>query len=190
MLTVFPADVDPHLAAVLAFPRTLEDTARSVSAAVSKGELHKPHANAYYAQLRGETLQLPARVYYESEALREVCARSGAEGTVAQCLGTRHNDGFMRQQCAIQLLESDQYWAVPFIIHLLGEYVIEVIAPIERMLQEGVRPAFREFVAENPAYMVTLEKRAISYWDCYYRRRFPNKSDYPGLRAIATLNAV
>ena len=189
MLTVFPGDVDDHLAAVLAFPRTLEDTVRSVSAAVSKGESHKPHSNAYYPNLRGEALQIPARVYYDSEALGEGCARRGAEGTVAQCLGTRHSEGFVRQQCAVQLLKSDQYWTAPFLIHLLGEYVVEVIAPIERMLQEGVPPQFREFVAENPSYMVTVEKRAISYWSCYYRGQFLNKAHYPGLRAIAALKA-
>ena len=190
MLTIFPGDADPHLAAVLAFPRLLEHTVRAVSAVVSRGQSHTPHPQAYYVKLRGETLQIPVRTYYDATALREGCARSGAEGTVARCLGTRHDDGFMREQCVIGLLESDQYWTAPFLIHLLGEYVVEVIAPIERMLQEGVPPAFREFVAENPSYMVTLEKRAISYWSCYYRVRFPNKADYPGLHAIAALKAV
>lgn len=137
--------------------------------------------------LRGEPLLLPARVYYDAAVLNEACEREGLAGTIALCLGTRHYNGFLRQACVTRLLGCEQYWAVPFVLQLLGEYVVEVILPIEAFLKSGAGQAVRDFVAENARYMVTLEKRALSYWDCYYRQQFSDKQDYPGIRAISAL---
>jgi hypothetical protein len=46
------------------------------------------------------------------------------------CLGTRHHDGFVRQECVSRLLERHHgwaipCWAIPYIVQLLGEYVME-----------------------------------------------------------------
>lgn len=187
-LTISADHDDAHLAAVLAFPRALESSVRIVSSALSEGQSHPPFLQSQQVMLRGEALRMPSRLYYNESALWRACARGGLEGAIALCLGTRHHDGFVRQECVTRLLACDAYWTVPFIVHLLGEYVVEVILPIERLLCDGVGAQYRDFVTENPAYMLTLGKRAVSYWDCYYRRQFANKDDYPGLRALAALN--
>lgn len=170
-----------------AFPKFLEGEVSNVVAAVARGKPYAKFPLSHTVRLRGQELVIPTRVYYDPAALRAACERSGFEGAIAQCLGSRHHDGFLRHECAMRLLQLDQYWTVPFIVHLLGEYVVELIVPIERWLQDGVTPAYRDFVADNPAYMVTLEKRAVSYWDCYYRDQYPRMQDYPGIRALSML---
>ena len=187
MLNIFAFAVDGQPEVVRAFPQILEGDVRAVAAAVVKGQPHARFPLSDRVRLRGEELLIPKRVYYKASALRAACGREGWEGTVALCLGTRHHDGFLRQECATRLLQSDMDWTVPFIVQLLGEYVVEVILPIERWLQGGVGPAYRDFVADNPRYMVTLEKRAVSYWDCYCRDQYPRMQDYPGIRALSLL---
>jgi hypothetical protein len=44
----------------------------------------------------------------------------------------RHHDGFGRQRQLKTLLDADEPWTAPFIVQLLGEYVIQICRDIER----------------------------------------------------------
>jgi hypothetical protein len=61
MYAVFPTGVDPHLAAVLAFPRSLERTVHAVSAALADHQTRAPHMEAVAFTLQGEARQLRCR---------------------------------------------------------------------------------------------------------------------------------
>lgn len=81
-------------------------------------------------------------------------------------------------------------WAAPFIVQLIGEYVIEiveVIASAVSTLSELDAARYSQFALENPAFMATTRRRATSYWNCYHRSRFPKLCAYP---AIAALDAI
>jgi len=43
------------------------------------------------------------------------------------------------------------------------------------------------FVAANPAFVDLTSSRVVSYWNCYYRERYPQLGDYPGAQLISSL---
>ena len=88
-------------------------------------------------------------------------------------------------------------------LQLVGEYVVEIIDSIDIQLAEsfvvnpGMKETYGRFVTSNPGFLEITEQRVISYWNCYYRRRWPNLArvdpgpeDYPGFRVLARLRRV
>lgn len=80
------------------------------------------------------------------------------------------------------LLHERSEWVIPFLFAMLGEYVAEIVLAIESLLEPEALPAWRHFAANNPQFLATTRRRAISYWSCYYRRRYPKMADYPALQ--------
>lgn len=116
--------------------------------------------------------------------------RPGEAALFALCLGTRHYDGHIREQCVRRLLDVDEKWAAPYVVQLLGEYVIEVIQPIHERFLGGVEARYLAFFKENARYCEYLECRAISYWNEHYRSRYPKHKDYPAVKALAALRSA
>ena len=171
-----------------AFPAALAGTVAQLLPALADGQLHAPVWPFSVCQ-DGEALRIPSRTYYDSERLL-ACTRLPGDAGIAMCLGTRHHDGHLREACARQLLLQDRAWTVPFVVHLCGEYVLEIIEVIGGVLPAWNAQALARYLRDNPAYVDTLERRSISYWSCYYRRRYPVWEDYPGRRAMVALRAL
>ncbi len=117
-----------------------------------------------------------------------VAALSATQQTILQCLYTRHHDGFVRQRSVQQAIGSPHAWVVPFVVQLLGKYVIEIMVAIRDSLSDLDAPAsiqqalYGRFLAENPAFLELTSQRVASYWKCYYRSRYPCRTEYPGFR--------
>ncbi|ALN65585.1 hypothetical protein GLA29479_4755 [Lysobacter antibioticus] len=141
--------------------------------------------------IRGERLSLPCRLYCAPGRLRSIVDReTGDARLLAQCLGTRHCDGHVREKYLRDVLGVDRTWVAPFVVQLLGEYVIEIVDAIATSLNEAVPAHLQAFAGENPGFMATTRRRVISYWDCYHRRRYPSLRDYPGMVALETIDAA
>jgi hypothetical protein len=103
-------------------------------------------------------------------------------------------DGFVHQRWLGMLLEADEPWVVPFIIQLLGEYVIEICRDIERFARSelpahsALRQHLSAFLNDNPCFAELTRQRAISYWGCYYRYQHPSPGTYPALVALSILS--
>jgi hypothetical protein len=145
--------------------------------------------------VEGETVRIPYRVYNPEPADGSVDHVTGKQALVMSCIYSRHHDGFVRHGSLPVMLTSDDPWVVPFIVQLLGEYVVEIAADIERFTREGLarRPGqrhnFAAFLAENACFATLTEYRAISYWSAYYRRQYPTRDRYPALVALGQLVA-
>ncbi|PLY43306.1 hypothetical protein CSZ94_08035 [Janthinobacterium sp. ROICE36] len=63
-------------------------------------------------------------------------------------------------------------------------------ATLAQLLPAWNAQALARYLRENCAYLATLRRRAISYWNCYYRRRYRAWEDYPGCRAMAALRTL
>lgn len=137
----------------------------------------------------GRPVCFPARVYYAREDVRAACSAGGAVAQVAQCIGTRHNDGHVRQECLRDLLLAEEAWTVPFVLQLLGEYVVEIAVSIDDALADVVPARYAEFAAENPDHIRRLHQQATSYWNEYYRHTYPDRHAYPALRALERIAA-
>lgn len=170
-----------------AFPSALADQAGPIVSALAMGVMHPAVYTHKSVSIGGEQLHIPARVYYDTERLLTAATAPGDAGLIALCLGTRHHDGFVREQCLRRILTSDAPWLAPFVVQLLGEYVIEIIELILERFSQGIEAKYLDFYQHNLAYCEGVEQRATSYWAAYYRHRFATREEYPGLMALAAL---
>jgi len=136
----------------------------------------------YDVRFDGELLEIPVRLYFPPSIL----GGADADGLLL-CLGTRHHDGFLRQKCVTQLLERGDEFAVPYIVQLLGEYVVEIARVINDALPNIDLAPYQRFLAENSGYLATTQRRVISYWSCYYRAAYPDLKTYPPYLALLHL---
>ena len=171
------------------FPAAMAGTLARLLPALSASELHAPSA-PFEVHQDGRLLRIPVRTYYQREQLLACTQLAGDAGVIALCLGTRHHDCPLREACLRQLLLQERAWTVPFVVHLCGEYVLEIVEVIGAALPDWNGAALARYLRENPAYVATLERRSISYWSCYYRGHYPVWEDYPGRRAMAALRAL
>jgi hypothetical protein len=173
-----------------AFPSEIEPAASALLSSLSVGELHSPH-QGFVVQVHSQTLSAPSRVYYSTDRLLTHIRNARGESRIlALCLGTCHHDGFVREHCVRELIEIDRTWAVPFVVKLLGEYVIQIANVIIAALPRVSRTTYGEFVRENPQFFATTKRRVVSYWDCYYRGSYSRLAEYPPFLAIEHIEGM
>lgn len=171
----------------MGFPARLRSVVCDVIALVATGEMHPPR-HAFKVDLDRETLMIPYRVYYVPDLLRRKLGDAvGIDKLVLACLGTRHYDGYLRQECLTDLLSSEESWLTPYIVQLAGEYVVEIAEDVAHGIVLRDSSLLATFARENPDYLVTLGQRITSYWDCYHREAYPSTNDYPGSKVLARL---
>lgn len=168
-----------------AFPAALAAGARAVVLALAEEEPHAP-SGQFQVLVNGEQLSIPTRVYYDPGRVTQCIVSNGREG-IALCLGSRHHDGYLRERCLKDVILVRQTWAVPFVVQLIGEYVLPITQVIAQSIPEMDLSLYQQFAAENPAYCALVGKRVISYWTVYHRQQFPRLDDYPGFRAYTAL---
>lgn len=173
-----------------AFPIRLGSAVQEAVASVVTGEMHPPR-HAFMVNMGREELRIPYRVYYSPDVLRrELGDSQGVTKLILACLGTRHYDGYVRQDCLRELLQSDEAWLTPFILQLAGEYVVEIADDVAMCIAQRDTATLAAFASENPVYLATLARRVTSYWSCYYRQAYPERNNYPGAKVLAVLRHV
>jgi hypothetical protein len=174
----------------LGFPADLRPVVCDIAASLASTEIHPP-SGVFQVNLDHEPLQIPYRVYYSQYRLRWKLRTSvSIERLVVACLGTRHYDGYLRQQSLQQLLRSDASWALPYIVQLAGEYVVEIADDVAAAIVDCDTASVANFAMQNPAYLATFNRRVTSYWNEYYRDSYPRREDYPGSKVVAHLFRV
>jgi hypothetical protein len=172
-------------AAVRGFPAALAPTVRATLApgadqVVAGSEDERVSVN-------GEQVCLPQRITLPPEPQLGAGNGNGngneVEPTILGCLATRHHDGFVRQRAVTRLLGATETWVVPYVVRLVGEYVLEIVETIAAGLDlrpgTPTRRRYGEFAAANPAALQLTRQRAISYWNAYHRDRFPVRCPGP-----------
>lgn len=146
--------------------------------------------NGFTARVEGELVKVPHRIYNPVVPDSELAELHQDDYLVVQCLYSRHNNGRIRQANVEKLIATDRSWTAPFVVALIGEYVIEIVQTIRDRLRdmEGEGSAallrYRQFAVENQDLLALTLQRATSYWNCYYRTSYPNMSDYPAFEAL------
>ena len=174
----------------IGFPLRLRPSARALVGAVATGEIAPP-LGAFNVAIDGEALRIPYRLYYNPARLRDALANArGIDQRILACLGTRHYDGRLRQECLARILDIDDAWLAPYVVQLAGEYVIEIVDDVARAIGMRVTPPLAAFARDNPDYLATLSRRVTSYWNCYHRREYPDRAGYPGTQVLRLLQNV
>jgi hypothetical protein len=166
-----------------AFPARMRSVVKAVVPHISLNQLRSP-LGGFFAKIQGEQVYIPGRVYYLKDAVLRCALRGDLETQVALCLGARHHDGYLRESCLREIIGFDLPWVVPFVVPLIGEYVVEIVSFIEENENAFNSENYRNFASENSDLMAAIRCRAISYWDAYYRDRYPEMCEYPAIRII------
>lgn len=181
-----------------AFPTRLADDVAAVVAALPAAS-HATTAHTTDSARRprgtmvdGVRVEIPARQYHGA---MDVPARSRLTSTqvgVAACIYSRHHDGRERQAWLPMLLAFDDPCASPFIVQLLGGYVLEIVTEIDSTLRSADTAAstierLAAFVDENAPFMALTLDRARSYWWEYHTYPHATFADYPAARALDLL---
>lgn len=130
----------------------------------------------------GQMVAIPQRLHFAG--LSAASGRLSSLSPVSLCLITRATDGRLRQQAVRSVLDHQSAWVAPFVLMLLGEYVIEIVEDIRDALPTLDRSVYANLVRENRQTVQRCRARATSYWDAYHRQQYPEKRDYPGLQAL------
>lgn len=136
----------------------------------------------------GTELALPYRVYYTVEVVDRAMSTDSDGAVVAACLGSRSNDGYLRQRSMELLVSQPRPWSVPYVVEALGDYVVQILAVMDGRLPKSLEPAFGEYLVANRNRFLRLSRRCVSYSTEYYGRT--SWSSYPGSRVIAELVAM
>lgn len=115
------------------------------------------------------------------------------ERLVLACAYSRHNDGHVRQAALTQMLASETWWTIPFVVQLLGGCVAEIASDIADYAKTGLtqnpsmRTEFARFFADNPDFIELTAARATSYWAEYHRYEHIDCATFPSLVALRAL---
>jgi len=135
-------------------------------------------------EINEEQLRIPFRFYSsdpDSSCLQRLNER---QRLILNAIYTRHSSGYIRERCVKPLLFSDEVWIPPFVIQLLGEYVLEIIQVLAEHLAVFPASPYLRFARENGTLLQLVRQRIASYWNCYYRFTFTRLKEYPAFRIL------
>ena len=88
------------------------------------------------------------------------------------------------------ILYERETWTIPFVVLLVGGYVVEIIEVVAAALPNLDRAPYANIVRENPPVMRVLRARAISYWNRYYRFHYQDQKSYSDRKSYLGLVKV
>ena len=178
----------PHILSA-AFPSRLSTDVNRMLTAVPQARLRPtaPFEVEVQVEVQGEVIAIPYRVYNDEPSAALTRSLTGHQQMLLHWLYTRHHDGRVRQRHLESVIDAPPApWAVPYVMQLAGEYVLEILETIRRGLDGLAVPGstqrrlYGEFITRNPAFFARTERRVVSYWSCYHRHLYPVFGTYPG----------
>jgi hypothetical protein len=146
----------------------------------------KTSENRQTFQLNKNSFSIPNRIYENDiDAVFK-----NLDSITKSCILTRHTDGFIREQNLKIIINNANYFTIPFVILLAGEYVYPIIEYIEENLDEDSLSKIISFFEENLDFYKTFKSRIVSYWSCYYRLDYPIFKDYVGYKIIERIENI
>lgn len=178
-----------------AFPSEHRLAAVSGGEAVVRALAARQWTERFSVQAGRQSVLIPARLHFASERI-PLNAQEEA-WRFARALQTRSNDGFERQRAARDLMADLKPWEAPFIVALIGEYVVEILEDVSNALTPDLERVLGAFLIENEAFWATTKRRVASYWNVYYRsscaserRRTYRRDEYVGFKLADRLEAA
>lgn len=169
------------------FPTHLEHLVEEVAYSFGIGE--QMTAGAIQLSVHGESLRIPERIYAAPTRVDHLPTRSAY---MVDCLLSRSTDGRVRQQAAEKVLEEAFDFTPAYIVPLIGEYVVEIVELVYMSLSRcpidsAAAREYGQFIKANEDLLRLIRQRSRSYWDAYYRERYPSYESYPGSLAVTLL---
>jgi hypothetical protein len=99
------------------------------------------NTHSFRGELGDEQVWIPYRIYRDPASMDWTCL-SQTPSELLACLLTSHHNGFIRHANLTRILDWDCQWVPPFIVPLVGEYVIEIVRSTRgprRLPESGLR---------------------------------------------------
>ena len=135
--------------------------------------------DSFSVKVDNESLMIPDRVYFEEVKPVVQLTFTSVQKEILHCLYTRHHDGHVREKALKNIIRSKKVWVAPYVIRLIGEYVIEILQIIFENLDSIDSEIYKVFIKNNPEFYEVNKQRVISYWNCYFRSQYPNRPKSP-----------
>ena len=179
-----------HLKLIRAFPKALLDDVLVISKYLESKKIKTHESSQCEVLIHHEHIVVPSRIYITQLQCIEFHNFSLTQRQILWCILTRHHNGFVRQRALERLIKTDlTSFMIPFIFQLLGEYVQEILEAIEPILDANNQGLFAAFMLQNPKYDQTTQSRIVSYWNEYYRIKYPNFNDFIGYKILNKLKS-
>lgn len=169
-----------------AFPKHLIQEINFITSKISPKSDHSAHWG-YEMCIEGEKIEIPSRIYWDVSKLK-INDFTIIHKTIIACVLTRHHNGYIREENLEKLILSKQYWTIPYIVQLLGEYVIELLELVWDKFDSIDKENLVNFINENEAYWFKTKQRITSYWVCYHQHKNTTKSVYVGFKLIEKID--
>ena len=129
----------------------------------------------------GQVIKFPYRIYNSDSSDQYIDTLSEQQKMILHCIYSRHCDGFVRKKHLNALLLMDfEDWAIPYIVKVCDEYVVEIVEMTYEILKEKDTASIRRFCIENMQTFCKGYSRMTSYWNEYYRDEYKNFHQYIG----------
>ena len=178
-----------------AFPREHLSVATSRAQSVARALAPAQWTERFTVRSEQQCVLIPARLRFASEKLP--LTHGDAAFPFARALQTRSNDGFERQRAARDLMRNLKPWGAPFVVALIGEYIVEILDDIAAALTTDCARTLGNFIIDNEAYWQTTKQRVASYWNVYYRanasseqRRPYARNEYIGFKLVERIEGA
>ena len=126
-------------------------------------------------------IKFPYRIYYIDNSDTFINDLSVRQKMILHCVYTRSCDGFVRQKHLNLLLLMDyEDWAIPYIVKICDEYVVEILKMTYDILKEQDTERIKKFCLQNIVSFCKSYNRMISYWNEFYRNENKNFHQYFG----------
>ena len=165
------------------FPKTIQQEVLEVlkilpwKAAIS----HDIADNGFTYTLGDGEICFPARIYFHEPSERKIQSLTKQQQNILHCIYSRHHNGFVREKHISELLAEDiSEWAIPYVVKICDEYVVEILKMVYENLKEKDTSRIKQFCADNYAAFCKSYNRMISYWNEYYRNDCCEFKNYIG----------
>lgn len=126
-------------------------------------------------------IRFPYRIYYVDNSDEVTEYLSEQQKMILHCIYSRSCEGFVRQKHLRSLLLMDyEDWAIPYIVKICDEYVMEILEMTYEILKDQDTEKIKNFCSENKETFCKSYNRMISYWNEYYRHEYTNFHCYVG----------
>lgn len=141
-------------------------------------------SDLYFSKIDNETIRISGRIYFEEPKQQSENKLTDIQKDILNCIYTRHYDGYVREKRLKKISDISKKWATPYIVQLIREYIYELLPVIDKKINGETLDFYIEFRDKNPVYWQQTESRMVSYWNEYYRSRFPKLKDYLGFKIV------
>lgn len=138
--------------------------------------------------LNGNVIEFPYRVYFLDSSNETLNTLTCRQQMVLHCIYSRSCDGFVREKHLRALLLMEyEVWAIPYIVKICDEYVVEILEMTYAILKEQNTDCFKAFCRENNKSFCKSYARMTSYWNEFYRDKYSHFYKYIGKKLFKEL---